>query len=169
MWIVIKYNLNQIEILKKSITSIIGEKPEFYNPKIKYQKNINGKSKEFKKNVLGKYILCRHNKFVDEKILNLLRSAKGLAHFLNGFKENQKDINKFIDFCKSHENEDGYLKQSFFNNLVQIKKKVQFLSGPFSHLVFDIIEDKGQEIKILANKIKMTISKRQSNLLYNYI
>ena len=102
MWIVIKYNLNQIEILKKSITSIIGEKPEFYNPKIKYQKNINGKSKEFKKNVLGKYILCRHNKFVDEKILNLLRSAKGLAHFLNGFKENQKVNNTHSSYLNIH-------------------------------------------------------------------
>ena len=111
---VIKYNLNQIEILKKSITSIIGEKPEFYNPKIKYQKIINGKSKEFKKNVLGKYILFKNKKFDDKKILNLLRSAKGLAHFLKRFKKNQKDIKKFIDFCQSHENEDGYLKQSFF-------------------------------------------------------
>ena len=53
-----------------------------------------GNQKEFKKNVLGKYILCRHNKFDDKKILNLLRSAKGLAHFLNGFKRKSKRYKK---------------------------------------------------------------------------
>ena len=46
-------------------------------------------------------------------------------------KENQKDIKKFIDFCQSHENEDGYLKQSFFNNLVQIKRGSNFYQAHF--------------------------------------
>ena len=32
MWLVIKYKKNQLEVLKKSVTSIIGDKPEFYIP-----------------------------------------------------------------------------------------------------------------------------------------
>ncbi len=167
MWLVIKYKTNEIETLKKSLTNIIGETPEFYHPKIKLKKIINGKMREHKKDVLDKYIFCRHKKFSDISITSLISNAKGSKYLLNGYKQNQNSINRFVDFCKQHQNDDGFLKQSFFNNL--IKTKIQFLSGPFSQLIFDIIEDKKKEIKILGNKIKLTISKDQNNLLFNYV
>ena len=57
MWLVIKYKKNQLEVLKKSVTSIIGDKPEFYIPKIKINKIFKGKIVENKKDLLNKYIL----------------------------------------------------------------------------------------------------------------
>ena len=58
-------------------------------------------------------------------------------------------------------------KQSFFNNYVG--NKIQFHSGMFSHLIFEVIEDKKKELKILSNKIKLKISKDQKNLLFRYV
>ena len=68
MWVVLKYKKNEFEILKKSLTSILGDKPEFYFPRVKIKKIIKGKIKDCKKNLLDKYILCNHGKgrtFID--------------------------------------------------------------------------------------------------------
>ena len=60
----------------------------------------------------------------------MLNYAKGIQLVLKGLLENQKNIIEFINICRSHENEDGFIKQSFFNNLN--KSQIQFQSGPFS-------------------------------------
>ena len=39
----------------------------------------------------------------------------------------------------------------------------------FSHLIFEVIEDKKKELKVLSNKIKFKISKDQENLLFRYV
>ena len=39
MWVVLKYKKNEFEILKKSLTSILGDKPEFYFSQSKNKKN----------------------------------------------------------------------------------------------------------------------------------
>ena len=147
MWLVIKYKKNQLEVLKKSVTSIIGDKPEFYTPKIKINKIFKGKIVENKKDLLNKYIFCRHQKFKEFSLVNLLNYAKGIQLVLKGLLENQKNIIEFINICRSHENEDGFIKQSFFNNLN--KSQIQFQSGPFSKEIFQVIEEKSKEIKIL--------------------
>jgi len=167
MWVVFKYKKNESEILKNSLTSILGDKPEFYNPKVKIKKIVKGKIKDCKKSILDKYILCKHSKFSDLKIMNLINYAKGIQLILSGYQENQKNLINFVETCKSHENEDGFLKQSFFNNY--IGNKIQFHSGMFSHLIFEVIEDKKKELKILSNKIKFKISKDQENLLFRYV
>ena len=167
MWLVIKYKKNQLEVLKKSVTSIIGDKPEFYIPKIKINKIFKGKIVENKKDLLNKYIFCRHQKFKEFSLLNLLNYAKGIQLVLKGLLENQKNIIEFINICRSHENEDGFIKQSFFNNLN--KSQIQFQSGPFSKEIFQVIEEKSKEIKILKNNIKIKISKEQPNVLFNYV
>ena len=167
MWAVFKYKKNESEILKNSITSILGDKPEFYHPKVKIKKIIKGKIKDYKKNLLDKYFLCRHSKFSDPKIMNLMNYAKGNQLILSGHNENQKNLINFIENCKSHENEDGFLKQSFFNN--SIGNKIQFHSGILSQLIFEVIEDKKRELKVLSNKIKFKISKDQQNLLFKYV
>ncbi len=167
MWVVLKYKKNEFEILKKSLTSILGDKPEFYFPRVKIKKIIKGKIKDCKKNLLDKYILCNHSKFSNINVMNLINYAKGIQHVLSGYHENQKNLSSFVKTCKAHENEDGFLKQSFFNNL--IGNRIQFHSGLFSQLIFEVIEDKKKELKILGNKIKFKISKDQQNLLFKYV
>ena len=167
MWIVIKYKNNEAETLKNSLKLILGESPEFYLPKVKFTRIVKGKAKENTKNLLDKYILCKHSKFSDTRVIQALSYAKGLQFLINGHEENQPNIINFINNCKSHENDDGYIKQSFFNNL--IKNKIQFRSGPFAKLIFDVISDRKKEIEILKDKIKFKISKDQKNLLFNYV
>ena len=40
MWIVVKFKPKEYEILKDSISKIIGEMPEIYNPKVKLEKYV---------------------------------------------------------------------------------------------------------------------------------
>ena len=47
MWIVAKYKSKELKVLKENFTKILGGAPEFYNPKIKYQKYIKEKLKTF--------------------------------------------------------------------------------------------------------------------------
>ena len=76
------------------------------------------------------------------------------------------NLQNFINFCKLHEDKNGFLKQDFFNTK---KNKAKFVSGPFTQMIFDIIEDKRTKLKILINNMNITISKSSSNLLYSYI
>ena len=166
MWIVAKYKPNEFRILKESFFKILGEMPEFYNPKIKYERYIKNKLKVFEKKILDNYVICKHDKFRDRTLVNVLKSSRGLIYFLNGYESNQKELNNFVKLCKSYEDEEGFLKQNFFKTK---KNKAKFISGPFTQMVFDIIEEKGLKLKILINNMNMTISKRSSNLLYSYI
>jgi len=57
MWVVLKYKPKEFEILKDSFFKILGEMPEFYNPKYKYERYINNKLKTFEKNILNNYLI----------------------------------------------------------------------------------------------------------------
>ena len=85
MWTVIKYKASEFTVLKDSFRKIIGETPEFYVPKIRYEKYINNKLKIFEKNILEGYAICNHKKFTDPKFINLLKNSRGLSYFLSGF------------------------------------------------------------------------------------
>jgi len=167
MWIVAKYKTKELNILKESFLKILGEMPEFYNPKIKYERYINNKLKTFEKSILDNYLICKHEKFKDQKFLNILKNSRGLNYFLSGHEFNQKEINKFINFCKSNEDIDGFLTQNFFT--MEKNKKAKFISGPFTEMIFHIIEDKGKKLKVLVNNMNITISKNSNNFLYSYI
>ena len=54
-------------------------------------------------------------------------------------------INQLAEFCKSNEDSYGFLCQSFFN--VVEKTKAKFVSGPFTQMMFDIVERKGKKLK----------------------
>ena len=165
MWTVLKYKNGEFELLKNSFCKVLGEVPEFYSPKIKYEKYINNKLKVFEKNILENYLICRHIKFKDRKIVNLLKNSRGLSYFLNGFEFNQNELNKFVKFCKSNEDQCGFLCQSFFD--LAKKTKAKFITGPFAQMMFDIVETKGKKLKALLNNINITISKNNNNLLYS--
>ena len=89
-----------------------------------------------------------------------------MEYFLHGYNLNQDNIIKFIKYCKSFENEKGYLTQSFFKTI--IAKKAQFISGPFTNMIFEILEKQKNKLKILVSNIVMTIP-NSTNYLYRPI
>ena len=64
------------------------------------------------------------------------------------------------------ENKDGYLTQAFFKSI--IVKKAQFVSGPFTNMMFEIIEKQKNKIKILVGNVVTTMLDER-NLFYRPI
>ena len=166
MWIVIKYKRNEFNFLKQDFKKTLGDLPLFFRPKIKYKKIIRSKFKFIERDILGEYLICYHEKFNKSNIVNELKFSKGLEYFLDGYNQNQKNILKFIQYCKSFENKNGCLTQSFFKIL--ITKKAKFVSGPFTNMVFEIIEKQKNKLKILVGNIVTTIPNK-TNYLYRPI
>ena len=81
-------------------------------------------------------------------------------------KKGKNEIIKFINNCKSFENKEGYLTSAFFKNI--LSKKAQFISGPFTSMMFEIIERQKNKLKILLGNIVTTISDK-NNYLYRPI
>ncbi len=163
MWIVAKIKIKNLNTFKKSLTEKMGKDIQFYCQKIKYQKYFNGKVKKIETFILGNYIFCHHIKFKKDSTISEIKYLKGLIYFLNGSNQNQGSLIKFIEYCKSFENEEGYLTQSFFKMI--IAKKAKFISGPFTDMIFEIIEKQKNKLKILVGNIVTTISDK-NNYLY---
>ena len=163
MWIVIKYKKKEFNFLKKDFRKILGDLPLIFKPKIKYEKFIKNKLHLLEKDILGDYLICYHKKFQEVGMLSILKNIRGLKYFLIDSKINQKEIINFIDYCKKNEDVDGYLKQSFFD-FSNIEKGI-FLSGPFTNMIFNVIDNQRHYLKVLVGKITTTITK-DSNYLY---
>ena len=166
MWVIAKYNSKQFNLLKDNFRKVLGKTIHFYHPKIKYQKFIKQKLKTYEKYILGNYLICYDEKFNDNKVINQLKHSKGLSYFLNGFKNNQKEIINFVNYCKKNESSDGCLNQDFFEN--KNFTKARFISGPFTNMVFEIISKQKKDLKILIGGMITTINKK-SNYLYRPI
>jgi len=166
MWIVLKYKKKEINFLKRDFKKILGELPIIFIPKFKYQKVIRNKLQLLENDVLGDYLICYHKKFKDSNSLLSMQNIRGLKYFLPNFNSNQKEIISFIDYCKNNQGPDGYLKQSFFN-FSDIKKGV-FLSGPFTNMIFSVIENQKDKLKVLIGNVTTTITKN-SNFLYRSV
>ena len=164
---VLKFNPGEYEILKDSISKVLGGMPEVYNPQIKFQKYVNNKLKIYKKSILNNYLICKHEKFKNPALISSLKNIRGLNYFLEGCEHNQKELENFVKYCKSNEDLDGFLKQSFFN--INHKIQCKFVSGPFTELIFNVIENKGKKLKILIKNLNITVSKKSKNLLYSNI
>jgi hypothetical protein len=165
MWTIIKLDIKQIEIFKKDLQKRLGKDFIIYNPKLLLQKYKKNKliNKEF--NLLGDYAFCFHKNFADEKTINNLKFTKGLKYFLGGFFKSQNEITNFIERCKNNENKQGYLSQNFFE--INLDKKYKFLSGPFSDMIFNIIEVQKNKISTLIGGVKTEIEK--NNFLFKPI
>ena len=163
MWIIAKYNRNELNILKDGFVKAIGNTPEFYIPQIKYQKIVNNKIRTFQKSILEDYLICYHPKFESSKTLSKLKNTKGLNFFLSGFKENQNQISNFVKHCRKYENKEGFITKEFFDDINA--KQGKFISGPFTEIIFDVLSRQKNNLKILIGNIKTTISK---NSLYLY-
>ena len=49
MWIIAKYKMNELSILKKKLKEILGDEPRYFIPKIKYTKIVKKKIYFFSK------------------------------------------------------------------------------------------------------------------------
>ena len=156
MWIVAKYKSRELELFKKNLSIKIGDKIKFYLPKMKQQRIVNNCKKIFGKSILENYIICYHPKFSDQIIINQLNNIRGLIYFLQGHIYNQDDINKFINYCENFIDSEGYLTSKFFDNKNFSKGK--FITGPFTNMIFEIIERQKNYIKILIGNKKATVS-----------
>ena len=65
----------------------------------------------------------------------------------------------FISKCKKNEDDEGYIKPSFFD--LKKNSKYQFSSGPFTNLVFRILDENKLSIKGLIGNFSVTVSKEQ--------
>ena len=149
----------KIESLKKDFSNKLGKDFIIYHPKslIQNYKNNTWVNKEF--NLLGDYLLCFHKKFQDRQTINKLKFSRGLKYFLEGFSQSQNEIQLFVEKCKKYENKYGYLSNDFFT--MDIDSEYKFSSGPFSNMIFKIIQSQKNKINILMGNIKTTINKKE--------
>ena len=163
MWIVLKYKKSEFGFLRQDFKKILGDLPLIFRPKFKYQKLVKNKLQFLEKDILDDYLICYHEQFRNIKMMTILKNSRGLKYFLLNSQTNQKAIVNFIDYCKKNQDENGYIKQSFFefSNITRGK----FLSGPFTNMIFSVIENQKNKLKILIGKVKTTITKN-SNYLY---
>ena len=166
MWVVAKIKIKNLNTFKKDLSEKIGNDIKFYHPKIEYHKYFGDKVKRFEKLILENYIFCYHEKFKKSSSVNEVKFLKGLEYFLEGYNQNQSNIIKFIEYCKTFENEKGYLTQSFFKTI--ITKKAKFISGPLTNMIFEILEKQKNKLKILVGNIVTTIPNK-TNYLYRPI
>ena len=147
MWIVTL--ANNSEFLKKELLKKIS------NLKIYFPK---GKSKKNKsKNILGNYLFCYSETFkTNNNLIYNLKNLKGLKKILFADKISQKEISNFVDHCKSHEDDNGFIKNSFFKDSLVFKGKIE--NGPFSNYIFNIISKDKKRIKATIGDIKFSIS-----------
>ena len=162
MWTIIKFQKKKLGDLKKDLSKNLGSCPKIYLPKLNLQKNKNNKTSNLESLLLGDYLFCHHNKFNINGMINSLKYCRGLKYFLTGFLFSQIEIAQFIKHCKTHEDNKGYIKQSFFD--FERKQNFKFISGPFREVIFNIIQENQNKLKILAKNIEVTVSKKKDYL-----
>ena len=101
-----------------------------------------------------------HEEFKKKTVLTSLQYCKGLKYFLKNFNSSQIEIENFILKCKENEDSEGYIKQSFFD--FKNKNKLEFISGPFTNLIFSILEENKNTIKALIGNYKISVSKEEN-------
>ena len=166
MWVVAKIKGRELEIFKDNLIKKFGKETKFYYPKIEYHRYLKNKLKKFEHHILENYIFCYNQRFNNSSFINAARFIKGLTYFLNGHRQNQNEIIKFIEYCKVFENKEGYLMSTFFKTI--LTKKAKFISGPFTNMVFEILERQKNKLKILIGNIVTTIPNK-TNYLYRPI
>ena len=166
MWIVAKIKSKELEVFKDNLIKKFGKETKFYYPKIECHRYLKNKLKKSEKLILGNYIFCYHELFCKSRTINGVRFLKGLEYLLNGHHQSQNEIIKFIKHCKAFESAEGYLSPAFFKTLMA--KKAQFISGPFTNMIFEILEVQKNKLKILVGNIVTTISDKK-NYLYRPI
>ena len=157
MWIVVKFEKKNLYFLKSNLLKKFGEDIKFYTPKLRLQKFKKNKLCDKESFLLGNYMLCFHKSFSDEKSINIIQYCKGVKYFLKGFLKSQVEIDEFVKKCKLYEDNKGFVKQSFFD--FRDKSTFQFLSGPFTNMIFNVISENHYSFKALIGNLKTTVYK----------
>ena len=161
MWVILKIKNKEFSILKESFLKVLGKDVKFYLPKIKIQKFKKNKVKNYETQILGDYLFCYHGKLKNLSFLQSLKNTRGLKYFLENSIYNQNQIKSFIDKCKKNEKE-GFISQTFFNTIVN--QKAIFISGPFANMIFKIVSEHKNKLKIIIGDLKTTIDKNAGYL-----
>ena len=106
--------------------------------------------------------MCFHKDFSKRSVLTSLKYCKGLKYFLTDFLTSQNEIEKFISKCKENEDENGFIKSTFFD--FKSKKNYEFISGPFTNMVCRVMAENKLSIKTLIGDYRVIVSK-EKNLL----
>ena len=166
MWVVAKCKSNEQNLFEKNINIKMSEKVKIFNPKIKLNFFKKNKLVAKTKPLLNNYLFCFHKEFSNPKTLQKISNTKGLMYLLNGSNLCQDEIENFIKYCKFHEDKNGYIKQNFLE--ISHNKFYKFVSGPFTNLVFKLIEKNNNKIKILIDKA-IVVVKKNSDYCYQSI
>ena len=157
MWTILKIDKKNLSLLRDELRKKLGNDVKFYIPKLQLKKFFNKKSYKKEIPLLGDYILCFHKDFSKKTVLTSLKYSRGLRYFLSDFFNSQDEIQTFVDKCKENENEEGFIKPSFFN--LKIDKSFEFISGPFTNVIFRVLHENKGSIKALVGNYKFTVSK----------
>ncbi len=160
MWTIAKINKKKFSLLKHDFYNKLGYDVKFYIPKLRLKKFLKNKIQFTEVSLLGDYILCFHKDFSKRSVLTSLNYCKGLKYFLTDFLNSQNDIEKFINKCKDNEDENGFIKSSFFEYTKT--KKYEFISGPFTNTIFSIVQENKLFIKAIIGNYKVTVSKNEN-------
>ena len=77
---------------------------------------------------------------------------------MEGHIQCQKEIVNFIKRCKDNEDKEGYLLQNFF--IKEINRSYEFLSGPFTKKIFNIISFQNNKLQAKIGDLKTTINSK---------
>ena len=160
MWAVLKINKYNLAILKKELYDKLGCEVKYYTPKLKLKKFFKSRVSIKEHFLLDDYLLCFHKDFSKKSVIASLNYCKGLKYFLTNFLSSQKEIQKFIDKCKQNEDESGFVKSSFFE--FKGNNKYEFISGPFTNMVFSIISENKSFVNALMGNYRTTVSKKEN-------
>tara|TARA_B100001027_G_C16160229_1_gene282250 strand:- start:8 stop:505 length:498 start_codon:yes stop_codon:yes gene_type:complete len=160
MWAVLKFDKKNIHNLKKDFSDKLGNGLKFYMPKIQLKKFNKKHIILVDKLILGDYLFCFHQKFSKLSTLSTLKYAKGLKYILDDFLSSQNEIECFIKKCQENEDENGYVNPSFFD--FENQKNYEFMSGPFSNLIINIISQNKLSINALIGNYRITVSKKDN-------
>ena len=163
MWIIAKIKNNKSKIFQQELVKKVNGKVIFYEPKVMYEKFSRSKKIKNQKTLLENYIFCFNQNFKSNIFCNKFKYIKGLNFFLNGCANSQNEISKFINYCKSFEDKNGFITNAFFKKIVSTK--AEFTSGPFQNIVFEIIKKQKNRLRILIGEFTTTIP---DNKNYSY-
>ena len=109
----------------KDFFKVLRSETIYYRPKVEFYKNKKKRQYIFYQNMLFAIIRC----LTIKKKSILLKYSKGLKYFLNGYVQNQNEIEEFVNMCKKNENSNGVTQLNFFN--LEINSRFQFFEWPF--------------------------------------
>ena len=160
MWTVLKVDNKNLSLLKNDFKNKLGKGIKFYIPKMQLKKIFKKKVYVREISLLNDYLLCFHKDFSKRSVLTSLQYCKGLKYFLTDFLNSQNDIEKFINKCKKNEDENGFIKSTFFD--YSKSKKCEFISGPFTNMIFNILQENKLTIEAIIGNYKVTVSKEEN-------